>query len=369
MARRKWPRDAANVRGPADWIGVDVNESTDVPEAQDRFCLVCGERLIRSNKVGICRKTAECRRQRTRAFRALKPRARVPDHLKICTVDGCEERYKGKGLCSMHLARWHRTGDVGPAGKLCNPQTVSTGDAFGEWTALADGDRGEPVSCRCSCGTVRRVNMDTLLDGRSKSCGCRGAFRDGDRSASRASARVKRIYMKAGEVYERLTVLEDVTYSTDRAKCRCICGNLKDVKAINLRTAQVRSCGCLRRELRTVHGMSSDPTYKAWYGMIERCTNPRNSAWDHYGGRGIRVCDRWLGSPEGLFNFIADVGERPSAAYSLDRIEVNGNYEPGNVRWATADVQGENKRKVKEMTQQILALQAQVARLQAGGLT
>jgi hypothetical protein len=75
--------------------------------------------------------------------------------------------------------------------------------------------------------------------------------------------------------------------------------------------------------------------------MRSRCTNPNTPSWADYGGRGITICDRWLNSFE---DFFTDVGHRPTPRHSLDRIEVNGNYEPGNVRWAIPETQGRNKR-------------------------
>jgi hypothetical protein len=84
------------------------------------------------------------------------------------------------------------------------------------------------------------------------------------------------------------------------------------------------------------------PEYKAWESMNQRCSNPNNRSWKHYGGRGIRVCERWRGSFKA---FLLDVGARPSEQHSLDRFpNMNGNYEPGNVRWATREQQGSNKR-------------------------
>ena len=90
----------------------------------------------------------------------------------------------------------------------------------------------------------------------------------------------------------------------------------------------------------TKHGLTHSPTYETWHAMIQRCTNPRASNWGYYGGRGITVCDRWLHSFE---NFLADMGMRP-ADLSLDRIDNDGNYEPGNCRWATAVEQSQNRR-------------------------
>jgi len=95
------------------------------------------------------------------------------------------------------------------------------------------------------------------------------------------------------------------------------------------------------------HGTHGDagghraPEYQAWANMRDRCFNPRRSTYRYYGGRGITVCDRWWNSYE---NFLADVGRRPGPGYSLDRIDVNGNYEPGNVRWATRSQQNANQR-------------------------
>jgi hypothetical protein len=87
------------------------------------------------------------------------------------------------------------------------------------------------------------------------------------------------------------------------------------------------------------HGMNKSPEHRAWVHMRQRCTNPRKREWPHYGGRGIKVCARWMDS---FIAFFADVGTRPSPKHSLDRIDVNGDYEPGNVRWATQAQQIEN---------------------------
>lgn len=91
---------------------------------------------------------------------------------------------------------------------------------------------------------------------------------------------------------------------------------------------------------RTTHGMSYTPEHVAWLSMRSRCYRTTDRRYKDYGGRGIRVCGRWL---ESFQNFFADVGLRPSPKHSIDRIDVNGNYEPGNVRWATAEEQQRNR--------------------------
>ena len=124
--------------------------------------------------------------------------------------------------------------------------------------------------------------------------------------------------------------------------CRCDCGTLRSVVACNLSRGITKSCGCLRASPLS-HGHTSGgrhtPTYRSWYAMIQRCTNPRNHKYRDYGGRGISVCKRW----RSFENFLADMGERP-AGLTLDRRDNDGSYEPGNCRWATSHEQARNKR-------------------------
>lgn len=157
---------------------------------------------------------------------------------------------------------------------------------------------------------------------------------------------------ETGKQYGRLTVLEiwpERYHHRTAFKCLCECGTVKIVPGYVLREGLTRSCGCLSRETSRTHGCSG-PTgrrtseYGIWAAMIQRCENEKNAAYHNYGGRGIRICESWRGSFEA---FLADMGKRPSERHSIDRINVNGNYEPSNCRWATTIEQGRNTRTVK----------------------
>jgi hypothetical protein len=127
--------------------------------------------------------------------------------------------------------------------------------------------------------------------------------------------------------------------------CRCDCGNERTVASTSLVEAVSLSCGCLAiertREANATHGESKKtPEYETWVGIKKRCTNSRTKAWKYYGGRGITMCDRWFSSYE---NFLADMGRKPTPKHSIDRINNDGNYEPGNCRWATSLQQNNNR--------------------------
>lgn len=121
--------------------------------------------------------------------------------------------------------------------------------------------------------------------------------------------------------------------------CRCKCGTKKLVWGVHLRNGQIVSCGSCSK---IKHGFSYHPLYDTYRSILSRCFKSQAKSFRYYGGRGITVCTRWLGK-DGFANFVQDVGPRPEGK-TLDRINNNENYEPGNVRWATSFVQAQNRR-------------------------
>ena len=150
-----------------------------------------------------------------------------------------------------------------------------------------------------------------------------------------------------GMKYHRLTVASRAPNKRTAAawNCVCECGGEVVVTGTDLRNGHAKSCGCFKREAaiasRRTHGASGTPTYAAWKSMKKRCSNQANADFKHYGGRSITVCERWLNSFE---NFLEDMGERPKAGFSIDRLDNNGDYTPENCTWRTQTEQCNNKR-------------------------
>jgi hypothetical protein len=155
-----------------------------------------------------------------------------------------------------------------------------------------------------------------------------------------------RVIDMAGQSVGNLTVIERVRESEGgKAKWRCLCGCGKEtvVTGDRLRRGRTKSCGCWKGRHRDAifPGRKYRPEYSVWLSMKKRCSNARAHDYSRYGGRGIVVCERWRDSFDA---FYADMGQRPSPKHSIDRINNDGNYEPGNCRWATAYEQAANSR-------------------------
>jgi len=219
-----------------------------------------------------------------------------------------------------------------------------TGERFGRLVAI-EVDHIDETNCacwlcRCDCGGKKIVRGIQLRLGVVNSCGCL------------LHQRARNFKDLAGKRFGRLLVIEPA--GKDKGwrmlwRCNCACGKEIVIPGTYMVSGDTRSCGCLRREgTHRTHGMKGTPEYRAWKGMIQRCTNPKVEFYKDYGGRGIKVSSQWRHDFQSFFKFI---GPRPSAKHSLDRFpDVNGNYEPGNVRWATQKQQMLNTRRNNVLT-------------------
>jgi hypothetical protein len=164
-------------------------------------------------------------------------------------------------------------------------------------------------------------------------------------------------FLTVGQQFGRWTVISEdwIVQGKERsALVRCSCPKAieKYVRISRLLAGESQSCGCLMRErvskAKKTHGMKGTSEYRAWQNIKNRCYNPKDKKYAIYGGRGIKICERWLESFE---NFFADMGLKPSLRHSIDRFpNRDGNYEPGNCRWATPEEQSQNRSCVPKIT-------------------
>lgn len=166
----------------------------------------------------------------------------------------------------------------------------------------------------------------------------------------------RRIQVNAGDRYCLLTIIQEedpiILHGRPfrRVLCRCDCGSDKTVFLKDIRSSAVKSCGCLHDTLPIKHGHATNGerslSYRSWMNIRRRCLNKNAHEYSKYGGRGIRICDRW----KEFDAFLDDMGERPSLLHSIDRIDPDGDYTPENCRWANPKEQGRNRRNNRMLT-------------------
>lgn len=155
----------------------------------------------------------------------------------------------------------------------------------------------------------------------------------------------------SGQKFDHLTVIkrvEDHVFPSGQRQvqylCKCDCGNEVKVISRNLITGNTKSCGCYALKLRTHHKKWGSKIYKCWDNMKSRCLNPHATGYENWGGRGITVCEEWVKSFDAFYEYVSKLPHFGEEGRQLDRINNDGNYEPGNVRWATRREQTLNSR-------------------------
>lgn len=157
-----------------------------------------------------------------------------------------------------------------------------------------------------------------------------------------------------GQCFGMLTVIAEAQRKPGQSlrwKCSCDCGGATVVSGQHLRSAHTTSCGCVKRNVlgrsQVTHGMSGHPLYGLWCGIIARCENPKHATYKYYGGRGIKMCERWR---RDFAAFVSDMGPRPGPRHSVDRKDGTKDYGPGNCKWSTQREQTRNTRFNRRLT-------------------
>ena len=225
-----------------------------------------------------------------------------------------------------------RTGNTSSCGCAKSPDI--TGKRFGKLVVKKKigktKDGATLWECECDCGNVTNVRYNSLTGGITKSCGC-----------------LKKIGYTfedlTGKKFNKLTVLERVgtRWRSPLWKCRCDCGNITYVNSSSLKGGTTKGCGCGEGQSLRTHGLSNTRLNKIWDGMKSRCYNKNSTSYKYYGARGIMVCDEWKNDFKAFYDWAINNGYQDGL--SIDRINVDGNYEPSNCRWVDSFAQLSNK--------------------------
>lgn len=221
-----------------------------------------------------------------------------------------------------------------------------TGQQFGNLKVISFDKTVKGVSkwiCECSCGQIKSVYGTNLTRGLSNSCGCQKS----------KLLKTKLIDDITGNKYGKLKVIslyDDGKGRDAKFECLCDCGNKKVAYGKDLKTGKTKSCGCIKKEYipkNKTHGMSKNRIYKIWAGIHQRCENENNPKYPIYGGRGIKVCDDWKEFTP-FMEWALNNGYIENL--TIERKNVNGNYEPLNCIWVDLKQQANNTRKTVFLT-------------------
>lgn len=233
-----------------------------------------------------------------------------------------------------------------------------TGTKYGMLTVIGRGEdyiypNGRRIPrwlCQCECGGTTLAQSGNLRHGKTKSCGCL--------QRKQASERMRKQNYNAidisGQKFGRLTAIRPVERRSNYGViwlCACDCGEKTTVPTKMLRSGNTRSCGCIKKEkisrVNYIHGKAHNSRlYNIWVGMRQRCLDPNHKSYKNYGGRGISICNEW-NNFEAFEQWALKRGYDAQAAYgqcTIDRIDVDGNYDPDNCRWVDSKIQANNKR-------------------------